>query len=152
MKFAIHSHCQGDARVPRPLRAEVEVSILEIDVRSERGAARRLRDQFLANIRSKGWSGELSVARGSDMSITSIKDGVGLCLQTGNMARMYADLVKLQTLYLDNGIMSAVFVLPSHPTALQLGDNIASAARLERELEIFRKAYFVPTLLFALEG
>jgi hypothetical protein len=85
------------------------------------------------------------------MTITSMKGEVGLCLQTGNMARMYADLMKLQALYLDNAIKAAAIVLPSQPIALLLGSNVAQAKRLERELEIFRKAYYVPTMVFALE-
>lgn len=80
-----------------------------------------------------------------------MRESIGLCLQTGNMARMYADLMKLQTLYLDNAIQAAVLVLPSQPVALAIGENIAQAARLERELEIFRKAFYVPTLVVSLE-
>lgn len=151
MKHSVHSHCAGAERVPTHLRDEVAEAIAGVDVRAEKGAAPRIRDGFLSNLKALGWSGEVPVARGSDMTITSMKDDVGLCLQTGNMARMYADLVKLQTLYLDNAIASAVIVLPSQPLALQIGDNIAQSARLERELEIFRKAYHVPTLLMALE-
>jgi hypothetical protein len=85
------------------------------------------------------------------MTITSMKNNVGLCLQTGNMARIYADLMKLQALYLDNAIKAAAIVLPSQPVASRLGSNIANAKRLERELEIFVKVYHVPTLVFALE-
>lgn len=40
------------------------------------------------------------LARGSDLSITSMRDEIGLCPQTGNMAQMDADLIKLQTLQL----------------------------------------------------
>jgi hypothetical protein len=50
---------------------------------------------------------------GSDKTVTSMKDEVGLCLQTGNMARMYADLIKLLTLYLDNAIKAAAIIVPS---------------------------------------
>jgi hypothetical protein len=59
--------------------------------------------------------------------------------------------MKLQAMYLDRSIKSAAIILPSHPLAKQLGSNIAQAKRLERELEIFKKAYQVPTLVFALE-
>ncbi len=151
MRYSVHNHCAGADRVPAAIRDEVATAIAAIDVRPEKGAAPRIRDAFLASLKSEGWSGEVPVARGSDMTITSMKDGVGLCLQTGNMARMYADLIKLQTLYLDDAITSAIIVLPSQPVAQQIGDNIAQAARLERELEIFRKAYHVPTLLMCLE-
>lgn len=64
---------------------------------------------------------------------------------------MYADLMKLQTLYLDNSISAAALILPSQPLALVLGDNIAHSLRLERELEIFRKVFHVPALIFGLE-
>jgi hypothetical protein len=64
---------------------------------------------------------------------------------------MYADLIKLQTLYLNNAIKSAVIVVPSEPVAKKLGSNIAQSKRLERELDIFKKAYHVPTLIYALE-
>lgn len=64
---------------------------------------------------------------------------------------MYADLIKLQTMYLDDAISAAIIILPSQPLALTLGDNIAQAGRLERELEIFRKAYHVPTVLAELQ-
>lgn len=151
MKVSIYSHCSGTERVTDAILSEVIAAAAAIEVRAERGAAPRIRDQFVAELRKRGWSGEVTVARGSDMSITSMHGGIGLCLQTGNMARMYADLIKLQTLYLDNAIEAAIFVLPSQPLALAIGDNIAQAARLIRELEIFRKAYHVPTLVLSLE-
>jgi len=85
------------------------------------------------------------------MTITTSREQVGLCLQTGNMARMYADLMKLQTLYLDGAINVAVIVLPSSATAKLLGSNIAAAERLERELVVFRKTCHVPTVIYSLE-
>lgn len=151
MRYSTYSHCAGAEAVPRIVQADVEEVIAAIEVPAEKGAAPKIRDAFLEGLKERGWSGEVQVARGSDMTITSMKQAVGLCLQTGNMARMYADLMKLQTLYLDNAIQSAVFVVPSQPLALRIGSNIAQATRLERELVIFRKAHHVPTLLYALE-
>lgn len=151
MKFYLHSHCAGDQAVAKTLQKEIEEAITSITVKPKLGAATKLRDACLITLRSLGWSGEVPVSRESDMTITSMKDEVGLCLQTGNMARMYADLMKLQTLYLNNSIKSAAIILPSQPIAKELGSNIAQAKRLERELEIFKKAYHVPTLVFALE-
>jgi hypothetical protein len=151
MKVSLHSHCAGSERIPAHILDDVLAAAAAVEVRIERGAAPRIRDHFVAALRSRGWSSEVTVSRGSDMSITSMRENVGLCLQTGNMARMYADLMKLQTMYLNDAIQGAVFVLPSQPVALAMGDNIAQAARLERELEIFRKAYYVPTLIVALE-
>lgn len=151
MKASVHSHCDGATRTRADLVDEVLTAIAEVDVPPVKGAAPRIRSQLLLKLKAKGWSAKVPVHRELDISITSMRDGVGLCLQTGNMARMYADLIKLQTLYLNNAISSAIIILPSQPLALLLGENIAQAHRLERELEVFRKAYHAPTLLIALE-
>lgn len=151
MKHTLRSHCAGDKEIPTYLQKEITAAITAMTVKPVRGAASRLREAFLASLKSSGWSGELDVSKDSGMTITSMKDEVGLCLQTGNVARIYADLIKLQTLYLDDAIKAAAIVVPSQPVALLLGSNVAQATRLERELEIFKKAYHVPTLVFALE-
>jgi hypothetical protein len=151
MNCTIHSHCAGDQALPKALQKEIEAAIKTITVKPAQGTATKLRDAFLAHLKGSGWSSKVAVSRDSDMTITSMKGDVGLCMQTGNMARMYADLIKLQTMYLDNAIKSAAIVVPSQPMAALLGDNIAQATRLERELAIFRKAYHVPTIIFALE-
>lgn len=151
MNFKSHSHCAGDVAIPQGLKKEISAAIASIAVVPKHGAATKVRDAFLAGIHGTGWSSEVSVSKDSGMTITSMKNQVGLCLQTGNMSRMYADLMKLQTLYLDNCIKAAAIILPSKDVAKLLGDNIAASDRLERELEIFKKAYHVPTLVFSLE-
>lgn len=151
MRFYTYSHCAGDKTVPQSVQDDIATVITSIAVKPAEGAARKLRDAFLGKIKALGWSGEVQVSKDSDMTITSSKDAVGLCLQTGNIARAYADLIKLQVLYFDNAIRCAAIVVPSHNVARLLGKNIAQSKRLERELEIFKKAYHVPTLVYALE-
>lgn len=151
MKFSSSSHCAGDKAVATSLRKEITDAIHSVTVQPTKGAASKIRAAFLLTLKTHGWSGEVAVSNNSDITITSMKQEVGLCLQTGNMARMYADLVKLQTLYLDNAIKAAVIVVPAQPVALSLGSNVANAKRLERELHIFKKAYHVPTVVYALE-
>jgi hypothetical protein len=152
MKATLLSHCAGKDAIPAAIQKGIIAAVAQVDVPAQPGSARKIRAQLLTGLKTDGWSSEVPVALGSDMTVTSVRDGIGLCLQTGNMARMYADLIKLQTLYLDNAITAAVLILPSQSLALAIGDNIAQASRLERELRIFRKAYHVPTLLFALES
>jgi hypothetical protein len=151
LKCTIHNHCAGDKSISTSIQIEIADGIKSVEIKPAKGNATKIRDAILANLKSSGWSGEVAVAKGSNITVTSMKNEVGLCLQTGNMARMYADLIKLQTLYLDAAIKAAVIILPSQPVSLILGRNIAQAKRLERELEIFKKAYHVPTLIYGLE-
>lgn len=151
MNFHSFSHCDGRESIADDIFQEVEESIRAITTRPQRRVATKIRLEFIASLRRNGWGSEFSVSRDSDITITTMKRSVGLCVQTGNMARLYADLIKLQTLYLNSAIAAAIIVLPSQPVALLLGDNIAQSARLERELIIFKKAYNVPTVIYALE-
>ena len=96
----------------------------------------------------KGWSDEVYVDSSSKISITSIKSCVGLCIQTGNVGRMYADLLKLQTLHLHNSIVAAFYVLPTRDAAHAMGDNIVHFERLIRELIIFKNVINIPIITY----
>ena len=151
MKHSARSHCEGERIVPAALRKELAAALESLQVPIEEGASSKVRDEIVSKLRALGWSGELVVSQESKISITSMKGSTGLCLQTGNMARMYADLLKLQKLYLDNSIASAVMIVPSEPVAKALGANLAHATRLERELTIFKKVVHVPMVIYAIE-
>ncbi len=120
MNFVKYNHLGGEGAVPEALQIEVEQAIESITVKPANGKATEIRDMFLRSIAGEGWSGETPVSRESNITVTSIKDDVGLCLQTGNMARVYADLLKLQTMYMNSAIRSAVVVVPSYPVAKEV--------------------------------
>ncbi len=67
------------------------------------------------------------------------------------MSRMYADLLKLQKLYLESRLQAGAFILPTSPTARGLGDNVANADRLQSELTIFRNVIDMPIAVFSFE-
>lgn len=154
MKFSSHSHYDGATIVPAEHKKEVALAVTAMVAQVRRGKAAELRSQFLDALMEFGWSSEISVSPNqSGMTITSQKAGTGLCLQTGgNLSRIYADMLKLQALYLEGIIKCAVFVLPSAPVARSLGDNLAQADRLIRELHVFRKVITLPLLVFSLES
>lgn len=151
MIFSAREHCEGKKFLSKTHKKEVEAAIAAITPPTGSGRSSKMRAEFLGSLKVSGWTDELTVSPNSGMTITSYKESVGLCLQTGNMARMYADLIKLQTLYLNGAISVAVIVLPSSTTAKILGSNIAAAERLERELVVFKKTYHVPTAIYSLE-
>ena len=73
-----------------------------------------------------------------------MKDHVGLCIQPGNMSRIYADLMKLQVLFLRDSIRAGIFILPTQDSAKVIGDNIACCERMVRELSIFNSVITAP--------
>jgi hypothetical protein len=152
MRFGVFSHHSGNSVVPPHLKSEIEAAIHDAVVKVSRGGAAEIRDLITGNLKKMGWPGEVDVSSRSGITITSMKDSVGLCLQTGNVARIYADLIKLQAMFMDGAIKSAALIVPSQPLARLLGSNLVQAPRLQRELDVFKKAYQVPTIVFALES
>lgn len=151
MKHHTLDHCAGASAIPSALRKQIAEAVDGVAMKLGHGVAPQLRAAIITQLKVRGWSDEIRLSVDSDMTITSSKDDVGLCLQTGNMSRLYADLMKLQAMYLDGKIKAAAIILPSQEAALLLGSNVAQARRLERELAIFKKAYHVPTVVYAME-
>jgi len=152
MKYSTSSHCEGLKVVPKDRRKEIEEALDAVATPVKKGTVTKLRKQLIEHLYSNGWSHEVQVATGSSMKITSCKTKVGICVQTGNTSRTYADLIKLQTLYLDGAIDSAVIILPSGEAAATFGSNIASSERLERELRIFRKSIHLPLIVYSMRS
>lgn len=109
-----------------------------------------LREAFLDGLATKGWPGEVDVDASVNITITSLKDECGLCLQFGNMARFYADLLKLQHLFQSGKIKAACYVLPDVQLAKNLGSNLVNYERFTKELEIFNSTINVPLMVYGI--
>ena len=110
-----------------------------------------LKGELLVALQQQGWSSEVEIDAASNISITSVKNESALCFQTGNMARMYADLMKLQTVFAKKVVARGVFIIPTKLCADVLGSNIANFERLSRELTIFDLVITMPLLVIGIE-
>ncbi len=152
MRYYVYSHQGASDVFPNHARAEIETAIESCEVRIGRGAAAAIRDHIVRSLGQNGWPDEFHVEPPSKITIASLKDRIGLCMQTGgNMSRMYADLLKLQKLYLEDAISAGAIILPTSKAARDLGDNVANADRLAAELKIFRRVIHMPIAVFSFE-
>ncbi|SPA25378.1 conserved hypothetical protein [Cupriavidus taiwanensis] len=151
MNVTPNDHQGGLGKLSDSLKQDIENAIAACAIVPAKGAAARIGATITEALVKAGWSGEVHLSRESKITITSAKKGVGLCLQTGNMSRLYADLLKLQNMFLSGTIKMGVMVVPSHRAARTLGDNIANADRLMRELSIFHKVIHMPLVVFAFD-
>ena len=67
--------------------------------------------------------------------------------QTGNMGRVYADILKLQALYTKGNIIAGIILVPQSRTAKALGSNLVNYERLIRELPIFSQVITMPIVV-----
>lgn len=152
MKCIVDDHCGGLTIIPKSHQVEVKAAIDSVMVKPARGAAEGIRDALVTSLQTSGWSAKTRMSKEFGISISSMKETTGLCMQTGgNMARMYADWLKLQQLYVTGKITCGVMIVPSKPTAKLLGQNIVHASRLVQELAFFNKVIHIPLIIFSFE-
>lgn len=151
MLIHTHSHRAAERIISKSTAKEVIGAITDINVPLVRRGATRVRNLISENLHNKGWSGSVVLHAENNISITSMKNNIGLCLQTGNMARFYADLLKLQYLYSHDKIESAIYILPTKSASRQMGDNMVNFERFTEEVSIFRVIITVPILTLGFE-
>lgn len=111
-----------------------------------------LRKQILSVLHQSGWSGNTRIDASSKISVTAMNGGVALCLQTGNMGRLYADLLKLQCLYKKRSASAGIYLVLTSRAAKQLGSNLVNFERLTTEINIFRGIISIPLVVIGLDG
>lgn len=142
-----YSHCNGDGVIPIKLIAELRAIIEAYKKPLGLYKISDFKKYLLPAINKKGWSDKYYLDCTSKITITSIKGGIGLCIQTGNMARMYADLLKLQALYSRTMINGGILIIPTALCGRSFGGNVASYERVIKELSIFDKVITLPLLI-----
>lgn len=146
MKHTIHLHLM-EKNFIKDLEDGVLDVIENIDIGIFHGSTKSLRKIISDGLKKQGWSSKVKLSTQSNINITSIKGKTALCLQTGNMGRFYADLLKLQYLFHKGKINSAIYILPTISLAKKMGSNLANFERLVLELKLFSKVITVPILV-----
>ncbi|WP_158817595.1 restriction endonuclease [Methylocapsa sp. S129] len=100
---------------------------------------------------NEGWALNFRLDQQHQLAVTAIKDDLAFQLQTGNMSRAPYDLLKLQYLYQSKRIAAAALALPTRGAAKVIGDNLANAERVCREMKLFDRVITVPIIVVAFQ-
>src|SRR5258706_2829426 len=150
MNLKTHFHHIASPVKDKTLVEAIEL-IRNIKFEIEQGSSKKLREQILQAFHHCGWSGKVKLGPGTNISITAINGDYALCLQTGNMGRFYADLLKLQYLYQKKKIKAAIYVLPTKKSASALGSNLANFERMTNEILLFSETITIPMIIIGIE-
>lgn len=108
--------------------------------------SRELRKFWEGSLLSEGWIKSLPVGR-SSLSIGYVRGSTGMCIQMGNTCRVYADLLKLETVFRIGDIEEAVLVVPADDLSTDLGTNYASFSRAEEDIKALAPTISMPIVL-----
>jgi hypothetical protein len=143
------SHKSGEMVIPAQILDSVEQVILNVKLPFRKNGVSAIKDEILKGLYAAGWSEEVQIDNTSKVTITSMFEKFGLCLQTGNVGRMYADLIKLQTLFVNDVISAGIMAVPDKKAARSLGSNIVNSDRLMRELSIYKSVISLPLVIIS---
>jgi len=148
MKLLITEHKNAGKIIPSKSQEQVKAAITSV---ASFKKATATRDAILDTLRNKyGWSDTVKISPDSNISITSHKDDVGLCIQTGNVGRFYADLLKLEFLFNQERIQAAFYILPDKALSKLWSANIANFERMKNEVSIFSKILHTPLYIIGI--
>lgn len=120
-------------------------------LRIEPRCTTKVREHVEAEFLKEGWALDVRLDSDLKVEVFAVKEDMAFQFQTGNMARAFYDLIKLEFLYKTGRIEAAGLALPTHEAAKAIGDNIAYAERVIRELKLFDRVITVPILVVAFE-
>lgn len=152
MRTQIYEHRSRLKVVPHDIVSDVEKIVWAINPVLSKKTVTSIKEAMREKLKKEGWTGEYRLDATSRITISSYLKGIGLCFQTGNVGRIYADLLKLQTLYTKGNITAGIILVPQIRTAKELGSNMANYERLIRELPIFSQVIMMPIVAIGFDG
>ncbi len=130
---------------------QVLQTLKSIQFNLDKGCSIKLREIISEELRPLGWSSKVKLSYKSQISITAMNRDCALCLQTGNVSRIYADLLKLEYLYKKEKTNLAIYILPTKKNARMMGGNLAYYERLIEELQLFSEIISIPILVLGID-
>jgi len=151
MEWSEYDYNGGAACIPIQLLSSAHNAIKGAIMPEVYISASQFTDQILDSLHGQGWSGELRIDPLSNITITSVYNQIGLCLQTGNVSRIYADLLKLQVLFRRGSIVCGIIIVPENEISKKIGANVVNMHRLIKELRIFKDVIDIPLVVMGLK-
>jgi len=96
--------------------------------------SKSFRKEFSKGLRSNGFPSKVQLSPDHRITITTMKENIGICLQLGNIARAPYDLLKLAYFYNHDNSFQGIIICPIEPDG-----NRAYYDRIVCELKDFFK-------------
>ena len=108
MRANIYEHRNGLRVIPNEILNDVICVDEGINPVLSKNTVIQIKKDLKKGLEFKGWAGEYRLDANSKITISSYLSGVGMCVQMGNVSRIYAYLLKLQALYMKGNICSGI--------------------------------------------
>lgn len=149
-KYSLHDGLQR-IQAKQGILLEIEdifrMPKLEFGINSPKEIKERINEKFAEH----GWADKVKIGT-SNLTISFLKSKIGVCFQIGNVARTYADVLKLCQLHKRGIIDAGVIIVPHKAESKKMGANYAQYERLANELSQFEDIVAAPILVMAMSN
>jgi len=122
------------------------------DVPVVHGGSATVRAHIEDYLQRHGWASPVTVTTGFNVKLNLTAGRTVLQVQTGNVARAFYDLMKMQALHQQGRADCGVLVVPMAAAARVVGGNLAQFERVSNELEgVFYHQITIPILIVGFE-
>lgn len=148
----IYSHNKGlEILNEKSSASELTDAIESCPVKFRKGSPARIKKHISKTLTSNQWVDKVKVGN-SRLTINFLKDKIGVCFQIGNVARTYADILKLNHLGNKAIIKVGIIVVPHELESRSLGTNYASFDRLQNEMKLFSNEINTPMVVIGISN
>ncbi|MGM1055467.1 MAG: BglII/BstYI family type II restriction endonuclease [Bacteroidota bacterium] len=128
---------------------ELDQIINSCNLQFKKGSPAAIKDFMEDKLTTCQWVDKVRVGK-SRLTINFLKEDIGVCFQIGNVARTYADILKLNHLGCSGIINVGVIIVPHHLESKKLGTNYANFERLKSEITLFQYELKTPMVVYGL--
>jgi hypothetical protein len=128
---------------------EISTAFYNRSVILSKNNPRKIKTYVSHELNSLGWADSIRIGT-TNLSVNYMKNRVALCLQLGNVARTYADILKVQYLFETKVIDLGILVVPDNVASRDFGTNYARFDRLVSELQLFESFIQAPIFVIGL--
>jgi restriction endonuclease BglII len=146
-------HRNAMAALRKRMPFEEIAEIIEVpELRFGRDTPKHMKDVVSERFNGRGWADRVRIVPGANLTVNFMKNRVAACFQLGNVARIYADLLKLESMGLDHKIDVGLVMLPDAIESAKLGANYARFDRLKKEMKVYSRIFSLPLLILSLSN
>mgnify|MGYP000695076584 FL=1 len=146
-----HSNARNKLEQKNGILSEIKLVLTQSKLTFGKNSSKEIKNNVSLKFNQEGWADKVKVGN-SNLTISFMKDKVGVCFQIGNVARTYADILKLSLLNKKGIIDVGVIIVPHKIESKLMGANYAHYDRLTNELKQVSDIISAPILVIGLSN
>ena len=144
----IHTRLSGF--LDNSISSEVQRILKSIEFKHQKNSSTFLKEILQYEFNKMNWYSKYKVDNRLNWYVQFYAEETAILFYFSNKARSSLDLIKIQHLFVNGKITSAVYIVLTSESAKKVASNLANFETLEKEIVVFKETITCPILLIGL--